>query len=223
MLPFITYFRSKKDYDAMIAERCEAMLQAIKAGEYQLAEDHLRKTYPTQKALYYQDKDGYNALHVCALKSNTAMLEKLVSDYYFDVNWIAGRDKPLTALQMAAERGDCNVIQTLVDCGGTLDRTMDQAKWMSPLHLACYAGKVAAVQTLLRVGAQIHALNTHGGTILHSIVKGHWAICSKAVTQLQSEFSLTPHTDMECNHYFTAKAVIEYAAEKGLKVKRFWV
>ena len=215
------YFRSSKKAVGATLSGCEEMLIALKSGDYQTAENIIEHPHFNKLLVkYFQDNNGHTALHICTLKGNAVFIEKLITYYDADVNIIGGKEKLYTPLQMAAEKGDCAIIKALVKCGAKLDRTSDnESKWMSPLHISCHAGRIEAVKLLLRLGAQIHALNPQGGTILHSIVKGHWSICRQNTIY---DPNLTAFID--CHHYYTAEAVIKTAAEKGLKVKDigFW-
>jgi ankyrin repeat protein len=76
-------------------------------------------------------------------------------------------------LPWAARREDLQLTTRLLDAGTDIDAGED----MPPLHNACYAGRLAAVQLLLARGADLHKKNAYGGDALGSAIYGSVDCC----------------------------------------------
>lgn len=76
-------------------------------------------------------------------------------------------------LAWAARREDLALVVRLLDAGADIDSGDD----MPPLHNACYAGRIAAVQLLLDRGADLHRKNAYGGDALQSAIYGSVDCC----------------------------------------------
>ena len=81
-----------------------------------------------------------------------------------DVN--ASQGDGMSALHWAAMNGDADMVEVLVYAGATLEGTTRLGGY-TPLHLASHRGLSAAVQALLRAGANAGAMATTGVTPLH--------------------------------------------------------
>ena len=66
-------------------------------------------------------------------------------------------------IHRAAESGNAEAVQILLDAGARIDVT-ERAHGNQPIHLAALAGSAEAVQVLLRAGADPTARNKHGAT-----------------------------------------------------------
>jgi ankyrin repeat protein len=80
----------------------------------------------------------------------------------------------LTVLHMAASKGRVIILGELIDAGGDVNAQSQNGE--TPLHAAAYAGKVKAIELLLRHGANpnLVARTTPyglGGTPLHQAVR----------------------------------------------------
>ncbi len=100
----------------------------------------------------------------------------LISNVCFGMppDGINARDKAgRTPLHIAAEAGNVNELQTLIDRGAKVnvqvrDKESRNADWGdTPLHLAANEGKLAAVRFLMAHGANVNAANDRGITPLH--------------------------------------------------------
>ena len=96
-----------------------------------------------------------------------------------DVN--AARGDGITALHLAAEQGDIEAVQALIDAGADLDAGTRIGHY-TPLHLAARGGHGAVVTLLLEAGADPLAATTNSGaTALHmaaGAVRGHGAVAA---------------------------------------------
>lgn len=85
----------------------------------------------------------------------------------------AGHAPDRALLPWAARREDLPLVTRLLDAGTDIDAGHD----MPPLHNACYAGRLAAVQLLLARGADLHRKNAYGGDALGSAIYGSVDCC----------------------------------------------
>lgn len=85
----------------------------------------------------------------------------------------AGHAPDRALLPWAARREDLQLVTRLLDAGTDIDAGHD----MPPLHNACYAGRLAAVQLLLERGADLHKKNAYGGDALGSAMYGSVDCC----------------------------------------------
>lgn len=76
-------------------------------------------------------------------------------------------------LARLARSGDLRLVERLLDAGANIDEGAD----MPPLHNACYAGRLEAVQLLLRRGADYRCRSAYGGDALDSALYGSENCC----------------------------------------------
>ena len=96
-----------------------------------------------------------------------------------DVN--AARGDGITALHLAAEQGDVEAVQALIDAGADVGAGTRIGRY-TPLHLAARGGHGVVVTLLLEAGADPLAATTNSGaTALHlaaGAVRGHEAVAA---------------------------------------------
>ncbi len=76
-------------------------------------------------------------------------------------------------LASLARSGELRLVERLLDAGADIDEGAD----MPPLHNACYAGRLQAVQLLLARGADLHRRSAYGGDALDSALYGSEHCC----------------------------------------------
>jgi ankyrin repeat protein len=104
-------------------------------------------------ALFAQDNDGSTPLHLAAAEGTLAAVETLL-DYILPLD-AAKIEAPdyldRTPLGRAAKKGHARVVESLLECGATVDYPDGLA---SPLHHAAWAGQLPVVQRLVAVMKQ---------------------------------------------------------------------
>lgn len=78
------------------------------------------------------------------------------------IEWSYSRFYPLHA---ATQLGDTNTIETLI-IKHKLSPNETDYDYLTPLHIACFAGHLSCAKLLIRFGAQINARSIDGGTPL---------------------------------------------------------
>jgi ankyrin repeat protein len=104
--------------------------------------------------------DQWTPLHFAAqfLTKTTLQTIRLLVEAGADVN---SRIKSnATALHLAAQKGDLNILQYLIDKGGLVDAQTNQGR--TPLFQAVANGHVEAVDLLARAGANVNVLENKG-------------------------------------------------------------
>lgn len=108
-----------------------------------------------------------------------------------------------TLLHLAASLGHQRMIRFLVNEGLAVD--IRDARGNTPLHYAAYYGQVEAIQTLLALGADLHAQNTHRGeTPLFSAIRGkkvqavRYLLQRGARVDVRNAFGMTPIHVVAC-------------------------
>lgn len=135
-----------------------------------------------------------------------------------------------SCLHYAAARGDLSVIHRMLDYGADIDQ--HNAAGRTPLAEAAKSGELAAVQLLIRKGAQVNVFDTESGfTPLHLAAQyNHPAVvrrllASGANVNARNQWSQTPlwqtawqdwHGNTEVAHILVAQgAQLDIADEKG--------
>lgn len=89
---------------------------------------------------------------------------------FSDATDVEGTDSPLTR---AAGAGHDAIVQLLVDAGACINPP-EATSWLhTPLLLAVRDGNLTTVETLLRLGADIHWKGSDGETALHAAARSH--------------------------------------------------
>lgn len=76
-------------------------------------------------------------------------------------------------LARLARSGNLRLVERLLEAGANIDEGAD----MPPLHNACYAGRLEAVQLLLQRGADLNRRSAYGGDALDSALYGSENCC----------------------------------------------
>lgn len=105
-------------------------------------------------------------------EGNTSMFEWLVScgiDLHaqFEKDEYSG----LTAIHVAAMCGHVKIVQTLLDCGASIEEP--SRAMQRPLHVAALKGQASMVEFLIRRGAQVDAQDNNGNQPIHEAAKSY--------------------------------------------------
>lgn len=101
-------------------------------------------------------------------QGDTSKIEWLVSrgiDLHTQFDEYSG----LTAIHIAAMRGHVNIVQSLLDCGVSIEEP--SRAMQRPLHVAALKGQVSMVDFLIGRGAQVDAQDTNGSQPIHEAAK----------------------------------------------------
>ena len=111
------------------------------------------------------------ALMIAAQRGNVSVCQMLLS--YGNQSMVDLRNKfGRTALSSAAEEGELEVVNTLVDAGASINTR--QAQSWTPLHYAADKNHLEVVRVLLEHGADKSAKSRDGKTpLLFAALKGH--------------------------------------------------
>ncbi|KAF3333092.1 ankyrin repeat protein [Carex littledalei] len=115
------------------------------------------------------DEEGDRPLHYAARLGHGEICEYLIKNLKIDVNLAAHSGK--TPLCFAANFGDPNAIESLINCGANLN--VKDANGLSPLHDAVIGDKPRAIEVLLTKGAQLDVQNFTGSPLLLATLHGH--------------------------------------------------
>jgi ankyrin repeat protein len=118
--------------------------------------------------------------HIAAASGNLAIVENcLQKDLDINVRSEPNGFTPLHMCVSAAgeDRERQQVIEKICSCGADLEaRTYD--KGLTPLQMAAIHNKPLCIESLIRKGADIHALEGDGATALHnSAYSGFFDVC----------------------------------------------
>lgn len=150
-------------------------LKAVARNDVALAKDLLENTRygwwdnatlsPAQ--LMACDRAGNTALMIAADHGHTAMVDFLLAQRDFQRH--ATNKGGISALHLAAGRGQIDLIQKLIDSG--LDVNQSNNEGLTPLHYAVQSGNAAAVELLVAHGAEINKVDNKGRTpFFHAVV-----------------------------------------------------
>ncbi|XP_078148579.1 ankyrin repeat protein nuc-2-like [Carex rostrata] len=115
------------------------------------------------------DEEGDGALHYAAWLGHGEICEYLSKNLKMDVNLTAQSGK--TPLCFAANFGDPNAIESLINCGANLN--VKDANGLSHLHYAVIGDNPRAIEVLLTKGAQVDVQNFIGSALLLATLHGH--------------------------------------------------
>ncbi|XP_078148578.1 uncharacterized protein LOC144544033 [Carex rostrata] len=115
------------------------------------------------------DEEGDGPLHYAARLGQTEICEYLIKNFMLDANLTAYSGK--TPLCYAANFGDPNAIESLINCGA--DFNVKDANGFSPLHDAVIGDNPRAIEVLLSKGAKVDVQNFTGSPLLLATLLGH--------------------------------------------------
>lgn len=97
----------------------------------------------------------------------------------------------LTALVMAAERGDADIVQALLDGGASPNRG-NRARW-SPLHAAARSGREDVIRVLVPAMLLPNTRDNDGDTALHAAVAANQAGAVQVLLDMGLDANLANH------------------------------
>ena len=138
-----------------------------------------------------------------------------------DVN--AAQGDGMTALHWAAERGDVDMADMLLQAGATVEATTRIGQY-TPLHLAARAGGAAMVERLVAAGAAVGAATSNGATTLHLAAASGDAGAVEALLRhgadpnaRESEWGQTPLIFAAAwNRAHAIRVLLEHGADPGI-------
>ena len=143
-------------------KRESLLVQAIEQDDLQKVESLLRR-----KRTNVNPQRGSSPLLVASIMGSNQMVRLLVKAKA-DASQANGYGE--TALHIASENGNLEVVKTLVDCNATLS-AITRGERKTALHLAAQKGHLDTLEVLIRSGAKINAKADGGATPLHLSIK----------------------------------------------------
>lgn len=103
-------------------------------------------------------------MHQAAIRGDIATLKRLIAEGA-DINEI-NRIYVVTPLAAAAHAVSPDVLRKLVELGADVQLRGPTPESASPLHFAVTAGNVENARTLIELGANVHEVHPHAGSLL---------------------------------------------------------
>lgn len=128
---------------------------------------------PTGKSPEAGFFDSVPVLHLAARNNNSAIVRLLLTEYQQDIN--ATDESGATVLHVAAENGNMNTVELLID--HQVELNARDKKGRTALHLAAKEGHVRIIRILLRNGAEVDLVDYSGNSALHYAafrLSGRW-------------------------------------------------
>ncbi|KAK3997549.1 ankyrin repeat-containing domain protein [Cladorrhinum sp. PSN332] len=147
-------------------------------------------------SILLKEGEGLTALHLAVLDGHIEVAEVLLKHQDIDNSQ---RDK---ALNLAAERGDEQIVRLLLDSGADANGKDDAGN--TALMFAVPQGRGEVARVLLEGGSDVDAKDIHDNTLLH------WAIRYPGILQLLLESGANVHAK---NHQ--GKAALHWAVQEG--------
>ncbi|XP_070566698.1 serine/threonine-protein phosphatase 6 regulatory ankyrin repeat subunit B-like [Ptychodera flava] len=165
-----------------------------------------------------QDSDH---LHLTA--EDIAM--KLKHDHFLrELNDVQKVEDSFEEIHKAARKGDESDIRELYGNGADVNAVAKELK-ITPLYMACGAGKLDAVRVLIELGADVTMRSgDHGGTCLHRAAEwGHYDIVKHLITE--GHFTDVDIRNVKYEHTCLHRAIvgacprlIEFLLDKGAEI-----
>ncbi|KAF3320238.1 ankyrin repeat protein [Carex littledalei] len=156
------------------------------------------------------DEEGDGPLHNAARLGQAEICEYLIKNLMLDVNLIAQSGK--TPLCYAANFGDPNAIESLINCGA--DFNVKDANGLSPLHDAVIGDNPRAIEVLLSKGAQVDVQNFTGSPLLLATLHGHIS-CMKVLLAHNADAGADVNKIPVLSLAYHSKELMEYLLESG--------
>ncbi len=142
------------------SERGAPLYAAVMTGLVPLVTSLLDKKADPQEA---DPQWGMKAIHTAAYFGKPEIIRLLLARRCSEVNDLSKGGK--TALHWAAQRGQADSIEALLELGADKEARTDEG--FTPLHVAAANGRSAIVSMLLSAGADVHATAPDQVTLLH--------------------------------------------------------
>lgn len=150
-------------------------LKAVARNDLSLVKDLLENTryhwwdnatlHPAQ--LMATDRSGNTALMIAAEHGHSAMVAYFLARSDFQHQ--ATNKEGLSALHRAAERGQIDLIKTLIDHGLEVNQSNNEGR--TPLHYAVQSGNTSAIELLVDNGADVNKVDNQGRSpFFHAVV-----------------------------------------------------
>ncbi|MEM9444325.1 MAG: ankyrin repeat domain-containing protein [Verrucomicrobiota bacterium] len=142
-----------------LIKRNETLAKAIAKNDIEDIKVHVQID---SSVVNEQNKAGFSALHLAAIRNKPAILS-LLADYGGKLDLLTTSKR--SPLHLAIERGGKESVRVLIERGASLSLG-DQTGW-TPLHFAAAKNRLEIAKMLIEAGADVHKLSNAGGTALH--------------------------------------------------------
>ncbi|KAL4876756.1 ankyrin repeat-containing domain protein [Aspergillus karnatakaensis] len=118
------------------------------------------------------DDGTITALQTAALYSNASMVTKLI-ELGADLHTEADGARYLSALQIASERNEVEILQVLLDAGSDVNRVGGQEG--TSLQAAAFKGSLEAAERLIEAGADVNisGVGSNGSALMAAAIEEH--------------------------------------------------
>ncbi|XP_065216439.1 E3 ubiquitin-protein ligase MIB2 [Planococcus citri] len=110
------------------------------------------------------NNQGFNVLHTCALKGHAGIMEKLLQKAKTLVD--VKKDDGFAAIHLSSLNG-YKAVTKIVIIKGHSDINLRNDRLQTPLHLAASQKRYSVVELLVKLGAEVNAIDENGDTPLH--------------------------------------------------------
>jgi ankyrin repeat protein len=151
--------------------------------EYQQRTPPTRSTYISQQEpvhfvdainvrmeldLEIRDKDGFNPLHLAAMRSGLEVATLLAAGA--DLGALTKDSQNVLHISCRARQPNIvgQILDQILEKPGSIDLNTKDRFYRTPLHYACSSGEPESVAIFLKHGANVHAVSSDGRTALHA-------------------------------------------------------
>ena len=214
--------RDQLEADSLLATNCDV---SINDNETIKSYDNTESRPSFSEEVNAIDVPGttfVEELMLACEQGDTLKIEWLVSrgiDLHtqFDKDEYSG----LTAIHIGAMWGHVNIVQTLLDCGASIE---EPSRGMQrPLHVAALRGQVSMVDFLIRRGAQVDAQDTNETQPIHEAAKSHALGVLDALTKAGATADCSNRFGYQPLHYASMEAgysaIIRSLCKRGANIE----
>lgn len=196
--------RDQIEADSLLSTSCDV---SINDNETIKSYDYLESGAPFSKevnAVEVSSTTPVEELMLACEEGNTSMFEWLVScgiDLHaqFETDEYSG----LTAIHVAAMCGHVKIVQTLLDCGASIEES--SRAMQRPLHVAALKGQASMVGFLIWRGAQVDAQDNNGNQPIHEAAKSYSLVVLDALLEAGATVDCSNRLGYQPLHYASTK------------------
>ena len=193
-----------------------ALMEAAARSNYEMVQVLLRWKANTKAV----NSSGWTALHYAASRGSLEIAKLVRPDalpkqrkvtFRFGLN-ING----INPLHLAASRGNCGLVDYLLEAYEDLDVNSVADSRVSALHIAALTGKTFLVEHLISIGAKLDAIDDFGRPLHYALLQGHNECASilldhGAGLNIRDNRGMSPEfLALENGHIDTAKILSRY-------------